>query len=187
MKHRIVAIAGLSLIVFSACSGGAQNDATPTAAPVETRFVGQEDGPTLLIASPDPGSTVESAKVSVETKVTGIDIVDKFGRPNEDGEGHLIYYANNGFQPTYEVPTTKGRPANSGGTGYIAAVSAATEYDWSRWNLKGGDQVLAVQIVNNDNTPLDPPLVARVTITVKASPTPSGTPVGGESSQPTPA
>jgi predicted small secreted protein len=134
-------------------------------------------GPKISITSPKDGSTVKAIKAATKVKVTGFNLENKMGMKAEDGEGHIIYYIWNGFGDgaAYQIPTTPGQPANSGGTGYVAVASAETKNDWSAF-VQPGRQTFAAQLVNNDNTPLDPPQIARVIVEVKgekATPAPS--------------
>ena len=167
----------------------------PTAAPGATGLPAGEAS--LRVVSPDDGETIASEPVEatptperpapegpeseptrkpeqeflrarIEVEVEGFELVNKMGEEAKGGEGHLIYYAWNGFgeSPDYEFPTALGQPANAGGTGYVAAASHETTYDWSSFFVKPGPQLFAVQLVNNDHTPLDPPQTARVRVTL---------------------
>ncbi len=44
-------------------------------------------------------------------------------------------------------------------------VSAKTSYIWQ--NVPPGQHTFTVQLVNNDNTPLDPPVTVRANVTLK--------------------
>src|SRR5207247_3086523 len=46
-------------------------------------------------------------------------------------------------------------------------AQATKEYTWP--NVSAGEHTFAVQLVNNDHTPLRPPVIAQVTVTVKAA------------------
>jgi len=91
-------------------------------------------------------------------RVSNFNLVDKIGQANIPGEGHIIYYAD--VQP----PTTPGQPALTAPGTY--EVSANTSYLWT--NLFTGVHTLGVQLVNNDNTPLSPPVIAQVTMNVNS-------------------
>ena len=105
--------------------------------------------------------------MKVTVQVANFKLADKMGEKAVEGEGHIIYYIWNGFGTSeYEVPTSFGKPANAGGTGYVAAASAKTIYEWSAPFVRNGRQDLVVQLVNNDHTPLDPPQVYRVTVSI---------------------
>jgi hypothetical protein len=81
---------------------------------------------------------------------------DKIGKPAAPGEGHFIYY--------YDVtpPTDPGKPAlTEKGTYAITADSIAS---WL--GVLPGEYKVWVQLVNNDNTPLEPPVIAGGSIIV---------------------
>jgi len=73
------------------------------------------------------------------------------------GEGHLHYYMDT------EAPTTPGQPAIPSG-GEWAQTTNAT-YTFS--DVAPGTHTFAVQLVNNDHTPLIPLVVAEITVTVQ--------------------
>jgi hypothetical protein len=77
--------------------------------------------------------------------------------PNSPGEGHLIFYKN------VDTPTTAGQTAfTSPGT---FAVTAKTFHTWQNVPINDeGGYGFWVQQVNNDNTPLDIPVLAVVDI-----------------------
>ena len=99
---------------------------------------------------------VGTDNVSVVVQVSGFALVDKIGQANVPGEGHIIYYLD--VQP----PTTPGQPAVTAPGTY--AASAATSYVWTE--LAEGVYTFSVELVNNDNTPLVPPVVSSITINV---------------------
>ena len=81
---------------------------------------------------------------------------DKIGQSAAPGEGHFIYYFN------ITPPTTPGKPAlTEVGTYAITADSIAS---WL--GVLPGEYEVWVQLVNNDNTPLDPPMIAGGSIIV---------------------
>ena len=84
--------------------------------------------------------------------VSNFNLVDKVGQANVPGEGHIIYYAD------VPIPTTQGQPAFTAPGTYT--VSTNTSYLWT--SLFAGVHTLGVQLVNNDNTPLSPPVTAQV-------------------------
>ncbi len=98
-----------------------------------------------------------AGELVLSAAVLGPTIVDKVGQPAESGEGHFLFYVGVDF-----VPTQAGRPAYT--TPGTYAVSAQPTYTWP--GLTAGKYGVAVQFVNNDDTPFVPPLVDRVTVTV---------------------
>ncbi len=110
----------------------------------------------VAITQPITGSVSITADVTVSVSVSGLNLVDKAGQANAPGEGHLIYYLD------VTVPTQTGLPALTSTGSYATATSLS--YQWQ--NLPDGVHMLSVQVVNNDNTPLNPPAVATVSVSV---------------------
>jgi len=158
------------------------NDHTPLSPPrVATVSVNviPEIGPSsLAILSPRDGASVPSGNVTVDIQVSNFNIVDKQGQANVSHDGHVHYYLD------VEAPTTPGQPAIPA-SGIWAHVAAST---YTFTNVAAGTHTISVELVNNDHTPLEPPVVARITINVQsastptptttASPTPTTTPTG---------
>jgi hypothetical protein len=169
MKRFVTCMAVVPLIVLAACGKNqpSTNLATPgpsasgavTPKPIGTSYPAGDAR--IGISSPKDGDTAPTGDVRVVTTVEGIKLVDKVGKDGKQGEGHIVYYLGTGYQ----VPTAKGQSAVSGGSGTFTSLpSAETSYTWP--NVPSGRQTLTVQLVNNDNTPLDPPQTDQVTITV---------------------
>ncbi len=127
---------------------------TPTASPTPTPTPASTAA--VKIVQPTLNSVQIDADVTVTVQVTGLKLVDKAGQANVAGEGHLIFYLD-------VVP-----PTNAGQTALTAAgtyaVTSGTSYLWP--NLVDGVHQLAVELVNNDNTPLNPPAVDQISISV---------------------
>jgi hypothetical protein len=115
--------------------------------------------PTLSITSPTSGASVSQGNIVVNARVTNFNVVDKQGQANVPGEGHLHFYLD------VDAPTTAGQPAIPA-SGVWAHVSGTT-YTFS--NVAPGTHTISVQLVNNDHTPVIPPVVAKTTITVVAA------------------
>jgi len=96
----------------------------------------------------------------VETRVLNFNLVDKLDQPNVPGEGHLLFYV---LGPGDVVPTTPGQPAFTAPGTYHP--QAATSYTWP--DVQPGTYKVAVQVVNNDHTPLSPPAVQAVLVQVQ--------------------
>jgi hypothetical protein len=117
--------------------------------------------PAITVTMPKPGSTTSGDRIDVKVQVSGFRLVDKVGQAPQAGEGHIIYYRGQ----DYDIPTDAGRPATSGGRGSFTAVpSTTTSHSWA--DVPRGQQTFAVQLVNNDDTPLSPPRQAEVTVSV---------------------
>ena len=128
--------------------------ATPTPPATTAAPIGN---PSVLILSPVDfvgyhGAIAEQGlKIAVQT--TNFKLVDKIGQTPVAGEGHIIYYVD------AEPPTAAGISAVSAGGSYI--TTTATAVIWG--DLPKGTHKVSVQLVNNDNTPLVPPVVESVT------------------------
>ncbi len=96
------------------------------------------------------------ANVSIVVSVTGFTLTDAAGQANVPGQGHLVYYMD------VIPPTVPGHPALTAPGTYT--VSPNTSYIWP--NVTDASHRFYVQLVNNDNTPLNPPVTAEVTLTV---------------------
>jgi hypothetical protein len=132
----------------------------------------------LRITQPVQGSAVNAGDVTVEVEVDNFNVVDKLGQAPEDGEGHVHFYIDIG-----EIPTVDDEPAVTDEGTYHA--QATQEFVWE--DVEPGTHTFAVQLVNNDHTPLSPPVIAQVTVEAvegdDASPTPTAT---EEEEEPTP-
>ena len=145
------------------------NDHTPLVPPVvatESVNVSPQSGqPGIVIASPTVGQTLPPGDVSVTVQIYNFTLASTLGGANVVGQGHIDYYLDVG------VPTAAGKPAVAANTNFAAVT--ATSYTWP--NVAEGTHTLGVQLVNNDDTPLTPPIVALVQITVKAPAPTTGT------------
>jgi len=149
---------------------------------------GESADRSVKIVEPAEGATLNAGDIKVAVEVKKFDIVDKIDQPAKEGEGHVHYYLDVG-----EIPTKDGEPAVTRQGTYHA--QATKEYVWP--NVSAGEHTFAVQLANNDHTPLRPPVIAQVTVTVKAAGgattparSPTGSPGGtsspsGESATPT--
>jgi plastocyanin len=96
--------------------------------------------------------------------VTNFEVVDALGAPNVAGQGHLHYFMD------VEPPTEPGMPAVTQPGTYVP--TANTTYTWQ--NVSPGMHNFSVELVNNNHTPLQPPVTR--TVTVNVNPTGTGTP-----------
>ncbi len=108
-------------------------------------------------------STLPTGDVTVNLVVSNFNLADKIGQPSKPGEGHIIYYLD------VTAPTTAGQPALTDAGTY--AETAQTSYTWH--NVAPGMHLLSVQLVNNDSTPLNPPIVSKEYVLVQGAPSPS--------------
>ena len=116
---------------------------------------GCRKGPTegvlsVEVITPAHRSEFSPGPIPMEVEVTNFTLVDKLGAANQEDEGHLHFYLD-----VFPMPTTAGQPAVSDVGIYHESVS--TSYEWPdvrevRVHIAGA------QLVNNDHTPLDPPI-----------------------------
>ncbi|MBI4283237.1 MAG: hypothetical protein HY663_02065 [Chloroflexi bacterium] len=111
--------------------------------------------PTLTIITPAERSTVPFGSVNITVAVGNFTLTLP-GGTNMDGKGHIHYYLD------VAVPTTPGHVAVTSTGSYQATDE--TQATWK--DVLPGTHTLGVQLVNSDHTPLNPPVVATVNITV---------------------
>jgi outer membrane protein assembly factor BamB len=126
--------------------------------------------PQVGISRPADGGTVEGTTVVVTAWVKNFDLANELGHANVAGEGHLHYFMD------VQAPTIQGQPAIT-----TPGTYAPTPYAYYVWtNVTTGMHTFSVELVNNDHTPLNPPVVDSVTVNVVPLPpgaTPEPTPV----------
>jgi hypothetical protein len=134
-------------------------DGSPLPAPVvdtRTFLVGPPAGrPDMRITTPEQNSSLPPGNVVIELAVDGFLVnAGSMGVVNRTGEGHAIYYLDE------EPPTDKGIPAIT----ETCIVSSKLRKLWKA--VPPGPHVFSVQLVNNDDTPLDPPVFRSVSVKV---------------------
>ncbi len=122
-------------------------------------WVSSSSAPTVTITAPKAGATLGVGSATVTVKVSNFNLVNKLGQANVAGEGHIHYFMD------VDPPTAPGQPAFTAAGTYAATTS--TSYTWL--NVPAGTHKFSVELVNNDHTPLTPPVVASVTVTVSAA------------------
>ena len=120
----------------------------------------------LLITAPLNVSTVPAGDVTISTIVSNFNLVDKIGQASVSGEGHIIYYMD------VTPPTIQNQTATTATGTYVE--STATSYTWH--NVQAGIHYFSVQLVNNDSTPLIPPITVTVYVTVQGTTQPNPSP-----------
>ena len=113
--------------------------------------------PVLSIARPVAGSTIPAGDITVNAAALNFSVVDKQGQANNAGEGHLHFYLD------VDAPTTAGQPAipTSGTWAHVSGTS----YTFPK--VAAGAHTISVELVNNDHTPLNPPVVQKISINVQ--------------------
>jgi hypothetical protein len=128
--------------------------ATATKFPAITSINITSNAPATPLASPKPNTVYADIKVTVQ--VSGFNLVNKIGQDNVPGEGHILYY-------WAHPPTFPYGPAYSAPGTYSSPGTAGTTFTWTNWNTTTAAYwVLAAQLVNNDDTPLNPPVYAEL-------------------------
>ncbi len=112
--------------------------------------------PSIKITSPSDNATIPAGNITINVHVDDLTLVDKLGGTNVDGQGHIHYFMDVG------VPTTLGKPAITSNGTYVPTPD--TSYTWT--NVMPGRHKFAVELVNNDHTPLNPPKYAMINVTV---------------------
>ena len=118
--------------------------------------------PTLTITQPKDGATLTTDNVTVIVEVTDFNLVDKLGQSNVAGEGHIHYFLD------YSAPTTPNQPAIPP-SGISVDWTATPDTSYTFDNVSAGSHTVYVELVNNNHTPLQPPVTANVTFTVTSS------------------
>jgi hypothetical protein len=166
MLTRILAPAVLIAVVvalgMAALACEEEEAATPPPARGTTPAAGAATtpaGPSVEIVSPSPGATLSAGNIRMEVRVSGLQVVEPSLTP-VPGQGHVHFYI---LRPDQQVPTTPGQPAVTAQGTYHA--TATTSHTWT--NVQPGTYKLAVQLVQNNHTPLQPPVVREITVTVR--------------------
>ncbi len=116
---------------------------------------GSSTMPSVAMTSPAAGATPQTGNIIVTVEVASFSLVAPGGAAAA-GEGHLHFYLD------VTVPTAPGAPAVTAPGTYQA--TSATSAIWE--NVAAGSHTFGVQLVNNNHTPLSPPVTATVTVTV---------------------
>ena len=167
-NRKTVVIALLLVLILSSggCVGsGPGNNTQPTTTvptittlptSIATSTPAQTSGPPeVFIVSPEFDAGIPVGNVTVIVEVHNFRLVAPNGRGNIAGEGHLIYYRD-------VVPAVEpGKPAYTTSGTYAATVN--TSYTW--YHIIQGTHTFSVQLVNNDDTPLRPPVVTGNDVT----------------------
>jgi outer membrane protein assembly factor BamB len=131
------------------------NDHTPLNPPVVQKInITTDTQPRITISIPQNGKIQKTGPVTIKVNISNFDLVDKPGTANATGQGHLLYFMD------VIPPTTAGQTAVTAAGTY--AATAATSYTWD--NVSSGIHTFYVELVNNDHTPLDNPVVVKVQV-----------------------
>ncbi|MEN6517135.1 MAG: DUF4399 domain-containing protein [Methanospirillum sp.] len=142
------------------------NDHTPispiTTASVTVTVSGPAATPSVMIVSPQNGATVSAGNVTVTAMVSNFTVVDKQGQNSVAGQGHLHFYMD-----VSPLPSTPGQPAIPTDPNAAWVHVSGTTYTFT--NVTAGQHTFAVQLANNDHTPVIPIVTDSVTVTATGS------------------
>jgi outer membrane protein assembly factor BamB len=111
--------------------------------------------PSIKFVNPSDGNAIAAGDITVTAEATNFKLVDQLGKSNAAGQGHIHCFLDT------DAPTVQGQPAVTAADTY--AATAATTYTWK--NVPAGTHTLSLELVNNDHTPLNPPVVQKITVT----------------------
>jgi hypothetical protein len=157
-------LASLAFAIAVACADAAPSDSSDSPLQggsdrrngTDRSVASSDEGPSLMIVSPREGEILQAGDLTVIVDVHAFKLVNWPGRPNGPGEGRLIYYLDH-----EDIPQEQSTSAGSGPGTYDSDESSHTFKD-----VRPGHHVVAVQLVDNDGTPIDDPKLALVHITV---------------------
>lgn len=111
----------------------------------------------ILIPTDDPEmiGITGFGYVLVLVEVSNFKLSDEIGEQNVVGEGHIHYFLD------VEPPTEPGKPAVTAPGTYVD--TSELTYYWL--DIGTGPHTFWVELVNNDHTPLSPPVIAKSSIT----------------------
>ena len=166
----VLLLLGAALLTLAIACGEEEEEAATVTEEEET-VTEEVAGPSIEFTSLYGGVTVPAGDLPMEVAVSNFNVVDKAVGisaacpdaatcPNTAGEGHIHFYL---LGPDESVPTTPGQPAITPGETYHAGVT--TSYTWP--NVQPGTYKVAVQLVNNNHTPLEPPVVSEIEVVVQ--------------------
>ena len=121
---------------------------------------GMSGMPQINITEPKDGSEMAAGNVTVSVEVMNFNLVDKLGKANVAGEGHIHWFMD------AKTPTAPGKNAKAK-RGRNAPSSAALDKSYTWTKVAAGMHNFSVELVNNDHTPLSSPVVAEVNVAAK--------------------
>lgn len=139
-----------------------------TVMPVTSAPVPVVSGPLPSISIDSPGSRaiLPSGPIGITVVVSNFSLVEPAGQANAANTGHIRYFIDTIPPSSGAVPAPPGNYIDSSQKGYT----------WN--NVNPGLHTFSVELLNNDNSPLVPPAIANVQLTVIQGP-PLGSGGGG--------
>ena len=149
----------LILILAGGCTDGRPGNVTPGPGGDFNQLLPEgypaSNPPSVYITHPDFDGGVEAGNVTVTVLVRNFSVVNRIGGQNVPGEGHLVFFRD------VTPPTTPGLTARTEpGTFQVSSRTSCTWY-----NVSQGTHTFAVELVNNDDTPLVPAVIDAVDVT----------------------
>lgn len=153
---KILGVTSLFMLLTTllSCVPAAQPAPLPPSTPASTVNL---PPPELEITSPATGINITAGAVSISVAITDFKLAAPGGN-NIPGKGHILYYLDT------DIPTTPGKPAITETSHYQSSSNITATWD----NVLPGTRTFGAQLVNNDQTPLTPPVTATVTVNVMA-------------------
>ncbi|HUI39923.1 MAG TPA: cupredoxin domain-containing protein [Methanothrix sp.] len=122
-------------------------------------IVGAAGAPQIKIVKPEANATIAPGDVNVSVGVQDFSLVQKYGLANVAGEGHIHYFRD------VAAPTAPGKIAVTANGTWFNTVN--TSFIWK--NVSAGMHNFSVELVNNDHTPLTPPVTDEVNVIVQGA------------------
>lgn len=144
----------LSLLVAGCAEGfSGSGQSAPERQSTTTAVIGPQGE--LQILSPISDTTVPAGDVEVRVRVVGFTLVDKMGQSAVAGEGHLHYYLD--VERLTQHPTTPD----------LMTPAMTSDTSWVFQGVESGEHRFSVQLVDNDHSALDPPVITTVLVTAR--------------------
>jgi hypothetical protein len=148
----------LALILSEGCTTGSPGSGTfqPAGTMPPTRLTDYSvPAPvSVYITYPDFDGGVDAGNVTVIVLVRNFSVVNRIGEQNKPGEGHIVYFKD------VTPPTSGSSGITKPGTFQVSALT------WCTWsNVSPDTHTFAVELVNNDNSILVPPVIDAVDVT----------------------
>jgi len=154
----------LTLVLAGGCISGSPGGGNPEPAGIADQpgvtAYSPSNPASVYITYPDFDGGLYAGNVTVTVLVRNFSVVNRIDGHNTPGEGHIVYFKD------VTPPTEPGLPVNTQpGTFQISPLT------WCTWyNVSQDTHTFAVELVNNDNTPLIPAVIDAVDVTAVRKP-----------------
>lgn len=112
--------------------------------------------PQAMIIQPKEGAVLSTNNVNISAKILNFNLNKVSGGQSTTVQGYISYFMD------VPVPTAAGKPAFTASGTYVQ--SGNTSYTWK--NVSAGMHNFSIELVNGNNTPLNPPVADTVTVNV---------------------